>query len=72
MALRMAIETIVLIAMYLTIISIPPHQLVRSDCSAVTYVAPRGAEHPSLPAQAIIADDGAGPVMPGLFRFHVF
>jgi hypothetical protein len=72
MALRLAIETIALIVMYLTIISIPPHQMVRSDCSAVTYVAPREAEHTSLPAPAIIAADSAGLMTPGLFRFHVF
>jgi hypothetical protein len=72
MGLSMAIETIVLIALYLTNISIPPHQIVRSDCGAVTYVAPRGDEHPSLPARVIIAADGAGPMTPDLFRFHVF
>jgi hypothetical protein len=72
MRLRMAIETIALIAMYLTIISIPPHQMVRNDCVAVTYVAPRGGEYPGLPARAIIAADGSGLMTADLFRFHVF
>jgi len=66
-----AIETIALIAMYLTIISIPSHPMVRNDCGAVTYVAPRGGEYPGLPARAIIAADGAGPMTADLFRFHV-